>query len=263
LLWKGCGFTRCVTSEDKLTSSFRTRVALIAALEREVSPLIKNWTRVPRSHEGRNYIFFEYDDTVCVCGGIGLEAARRAAEAVIALYNPFLLHSVGFAGALTKDAALRVGNIFSPSLVLDARDGSRFQLATGHGTLVTFMDVAGASQKAKLSQAYAAQAVDMEAAAVAAAASAHNLAFAATKVISDELDFEMLATSRFISSDGRFHTANFALFAALRPWLWNRVFTLAANSAKAAKSLAAHLNHFSPDSKTSPTPTTLSAGGRH
>jgi adenosylhomocysteine nucleosidase len=220
-----------------------SKTAIVAALEREVSGLTQHFARVERTHEGRTFVFFEKksdpDGLVVVCGGIGADAARRAAEAVIALYHPTLLHSVGFAGAL--NAGLHVGDIISPAVVIDARDGSRVQIEGGEGTLVTFMAVATAVQKANLAQSYAAQAVDMEASAVAAAACARNLSFSATKVISDGLHFEMPETARFIDAHGRFKTAAFALHVALRPWLWPRVVTLASNSSKAARSLAAHL----------------------
>jgi adenosylhomocysteine nucleosidase len=219
-----------------------SKTAIVAALEREVSALIKGWTRVPRQHEGRTHLFFEHADTVVVCGGIGAQAARRAAEAVISLYRPTLVQSVGFAGAL--DASLRVGDIFSPATVIDARDASRIEISTGKGTLITFMDVASAAQKTTLAHAYAAQAVDMEAAAVAAAAHVHGVKFGAIKVISDELTFEMPQTARFIDAHGRFHTASFALFVTVRPWLWPRVATLAQNSHKAAIVLSNYLLHF-------------------
>lgn len=216
-----------------------SKTALIAALQREISGYIRHFTRVERTHEGRTFVFFEQDDLVVVCGGIGAEPARRAAEAVIAIYRPAQLHSVGFAGALTSH--LHVGDIVIPAVVIDARDGSRVTIESGNGTLVTFMAVATAAQKANLAQAYAAQAVDMEAAAVAAAAHAHNLHFRATKVISDGLHFEMPETARFIDAHGRFKTTAFALHVALRPWLWPRVTTLASNSSKAARALAKHL----------------------
>ena len=87
----------------------------------------------------------------------------------------------------------------------------------------------------------------MEAAAVAAAARAHGIHFAATKVISDELDFEMPEMARFIDAQGRFKTASFALFVALRPWLWKPVALLASNSRKAAQALGAHLERFRHD----------------
>ena len=178
-----------------------SKIAMVAALEREVGPFIESCARIQREHEGRTFTFFERGDRVVVCGGIGLTAARRAAEAVIALYCPALVQSVGFAGAL--DAKLRIGDLFLPSQVLDARDGSRTQLVGGEGTLVTFMSVAGAQQKAKLAQVYGARAVDMEAAAVATAARAHGIQFGVVKVISDELDFEMPGMADFISSEGR------------------------------------------------------------
>jgi adenosylhomocysteine nucleosidase len=215
------------------------KVAIVAAMEREVRPLIRNWTRVQREHEGRTYDFFEWGEAVCVCGGIGANAARRAAEVVIALYHPEFLQSVGFAGAL--DHTLDVGDIFIPSAVIDARDGSRTKFEEGSGILLTFMNIASATQKSKLGAAYAAQAVDMEAAAVAATANKHGIGFAAIKVISDEVDFEIPSTENFIDHDGSFHTAGFVWFALLRPWLWPRIARLASNSRKATAALAKHL----------------------
>lgn len=216
-----------------------SKTVIVAALEREVAPLIKSWKRVRREYEGRTFTFFEHDGAALVCGGIGTQAARRATEAALALYRPNLIMSVGFAGAL--DPSLRVGNLLSPSLILDARDGSRIQLEGDAGTLITFMEVAGTGQKAKLAHAYAARAVDMEAAAVAASAVAHGIAFTAVKVISDELSFELPGMSAFINGKGEFQTIKFALFAALRPWLWPRVAMLARNSGKAARALSAYL----------------------
>ncbi|MGD1021434.1 MAG: hypothetical protein ABR880_01545 [Candidatus Sulfotelmatobacter sp.] len=228
-----------------------SRFAIVAALEREVHALVKKWASIQREHQGRDFTFFEKDELIVVCGGIGVESARRAAEAVIALYQPALVHSVGFAGAL--DSTLRVGDIFAPSVVVDARDGSRTQLDFGDGTLVTFMAVAAPGQKAKLAQAYGARAVDMEAAAVAAAAHAHGIGFGVTKVISDELDFEMPEMARFIGMDGQFKSASFIRFAAVRPWLWKRVAILARNSNHAARMLGQRLEHFSMDLRKSET----------
>jgi nucleoside phosphorylase len=225
-----------------MNSSTPYKLAIVAALEREIAALTKNWTLTQRDYAGRKFTFFESGNLVAVAGGIGLEPARRAAEAVIALYHPAHLHSVGFAGAL--HAEMRLGDIFSPAVVIDARDGSRTQLEAGEGTLVTFMAVAGAQQKSKLAEAYQARAVDMEAAAVAAAARAHGITFGATKVISDELSFEMPGMARFIDVEGQFKTVSFAMFAALRPWLWKPVAALAGNSSKAAQILSAHLARF-------------------
>ncbi|MGA7220861.1 MAG: phosphorylase [Candidatus Sulfotelmatobacter sp.] len=225
-------------------NSSSCKLAIVAALEREVAGLIKTCSRVDLDHQGHKFSFFEGDDIVLICGGIGAEPARRAAEAVIALYHPHRLQSVGFAGALVPN--LRAGDIFEPAVIIDARDGSRFEIedASGHGVLVSFMAVAGVEQKAKLAQAYAAHAVDMEAASVAAAARAHGIRFAATKVISDEFNFDLPDMERFVDSQGRFRTAAFITFAAVRPLLWTRIATLARASSKAEKALSQHLKRF-------------------
>jgi adenosylhomocysteine nucleosidase len=222
----------------------KCKAAIVAALEREVGPLVRNWNRIQREHERRTYVFFESRDVVCICGGIGSDAARRAAEGIIALYHPQTIYSVGFAGAL--DSTLHVGQILTPATIVDARDGSRIQiqeaqLAQGSGALLTFPHIASASQKSKLGEAYGAQAVDMEAAAVAAAAAKHGIAFAAIKAISDESGFEIPGMERFIDHNGRFRTIAFVLHAAMRPWLWARIVQLAHNSRSAANALAKQL----------------------
>lgn len=218
------------------------KVAMVAALEREVRPLIAHWHGVEREYEGRRFKFFENGDAVLICGGMGAEAARRATEAAIALYQPELVQSVGFAGGL--DPSLKVAEIFFPSRVVDARDGSSVETSAGSGVLVSSATVVGAEQKRKLAESYRAQAVDMEAAAVSRGAQARNVRFMAVKAISDESNFGMPAMDRFVDRDGSFRSGRFVIYAALRPWLWRRVIQLAMNSAKASKSLCTELNRY-------------------
>jgi adenosylhomocysteine nucleosidase len=84
---------------------------------------------------------------------------------------------------------------------------------------------------------YRADAVDMEAAAVAKGAEARGIRFSALKVISDSVDFDMPPTDRFVTSEGQFRSGRFVLFAALRPWVWGTVATLAKNSKAATRVL--------------------------
>jgi adenosylhomocysteine nucleosidase len=218
------------------------KIAIVAALEREVRPLIKRWRPVHREYSGRKYKFFENKREVLVCGGIGPEAARRATEAIINLYAPVLVQSAGFAGAL--DATLKVGTVLAPVCVIDAKDGSRVEAAVGHWVLVSVEQTASVQQKAKLAEAYWAHAVDMEAAAVARGAQAHGITFVGLKVISDEADFEMPPIERFVASDGQFRTSAFTVFVVMRPWLWRRVIHLAVNSRKAAVALCQWLEQY-------------------
>jgi adenosylhomocysteine nucleosidase len=215
------------------------RIGIVAALEREVHPLMKKWPVSRRDHGGRRFRFFEKNDVVLVCGGIGMEAARRATEAMIALYAPAIIYSAGFAGAL--DPKLKVGDVLQPRRVMDASNGSSVSLERGEGVLVSFGSVASLAQKAKLRDAFAAQAVDMEAAAVASAAEARGVEFAAVKVISDDSAFSFAWLERFVDSDGKFLEARFALYAALRPWLWPQMVRLARNSRRASAALCGWL----------------------
>ncbi len=218
------------------------RIALVAALERELWPLVKNWQVKELEHSGRSFKFFQNGRLVAVFGGIGAEPARRATEAVIALYHPVLVQSVGFAGAL--DPELEAGDLVFPARVVDAGDGSAVEIHAGKGILVSFSDIASPQQKRKLGAAYSAQAVDMEAAAVARGAQARGVAFSAAKVISDELTFEMPVLDGFIGSDAQFHTVRFLAFAILRPWLWPGVLRMAKNNAIASRALCSHLSRF-------------------
>ncbi len=224
-----------------------SRVAIVTALEREVRPLVKGWRVSEKGLGGRRFRFFEKDNLVVVCGGIGAEAARRAAEAVIAVYAPQLIYSAGFAGAL--DPGLKVADIVQPRKVVNAGDGSSVNLDRGEGVLVSFGSVATPEQKGKLRDSFGAQAVDMEAAAVARAAEARGVVFAVVKAISDEFDFTFPSMERFVDSNGRFLELRFAWFAALRPWLWAQIARLARNSNRASRALCDWLRRIESQSK--------------
>lgn len=212
-----------------------SRIAIVVALEREVRSLVKSWSAQEKELGGRRFRFFENGDFVLVCGGIGAEAARRAAEAVIATYAPKVIYSAGFAGAL--DPRLKVADIVQPRRVVNVGDGSSVDLGRGEGVLVSFGAVANPEQKARLRDSFGAQAVDMEAAAVARAAEARGVEFAVVKAISDEFDFNFPSTERFVDASGQFREGRFAWFAILRPWLWTQVAQLARNSRRASQAL--------------------------
>lgn len=193
-------------------------------------------------HGGRQYRLFENGDAALICGGIGAEAARRATEAVIREVHPRRVISAGFAGAL--DASLQVGDIFEPRTVINTADGARTEVGWGRGILVSCAEVAGKEQKIRLSQAYGASAVDMEAAAVAQGAEARGVEFGALKVISDAADFSLPALHRFVAVDGTFSSGRFAGHVALRPWLWGTTIALARHSAKASGALCGALASY-------------------
>jgi adenosylhomocysteine nucleosidase len=224
----------------------RKKIAIIAAMEREVRPLIRHWKVRMIEQDGRRYRLFENGEAAVVCGGIGAEAARRATEAVIREVHPVRVLSVGFAGALGGVLAhsLQVGDILEPRTVINAADGVRTEVGSGDGILVSSATVAGKEQKTRFARAYGAIAVDMEAAAVAQGAQARGVEFGVLKAISDDADFDLPALDRFVAHDGSFHSASFACHMALRPWLWRTTMVLARNSSKASRALCAAIGSY-------------------
>jgi len=231
----------------------RKKIAIVAAMEREVRPLIRSWKVRMIEHDGRRYRLFEKGEASVVCGGIGAEAARRATEAVIREVNPLRVISVGFAGAVDDSLP---GQVVEPRIVINAADGVRTEVGSGDGILVTSATVAGKEQKARLGKAYGASAVDMEAAAVAQGAQARGVEFGALKAISDDADFELPGMDSFVACGGTFQSARFAGHVALRPWLWGTTIALARNSSKASKALcraiASYLGRETPSGQTLP-----------
>jgi adenosylhomocysteine nucleosidase len=219
-------------------------IAIVAALDREIRPLIKNWPSTKIHHEGRDFIFYHCSYAIAVSGGIGPECARRAAEAAIARYSPQLVISAGIAGALVPE--LQVGETIFPALVIDTRDGSSHATgiehalggnsALGRTTLASYPEIASARQKRQLANSYRAHAVDMEAAAVARAAELHNLRFLAVKAISDDVNSEISELNRFIRQ-GRLASKSLIFYLIPRPWLWRKIFRLARNTELAAQNL--------------------------
>lgn len=224
------------------------KIAILAAIERELWPLIRNWNSVKSRHEGREFIFYESDYAVAVCSGMGAEYGWRAAEAVIRKYSPEILVSAGVAGALVPE--LHVGDTVFPAIVIDASDGSRHESAIRDAALgktplartilISSPNVAGSEQKKRLAKSYGAHVVDMEGASVARAAQIHNLPFLAVKAISDEVNFEVGELNRFIRN-GQFNTKSLIFYLLPRPWLWLKMIRLARNTQLASHNLCSWL----------------------
>lgn len=215
-----------------------SRIAIIAAMPREVAPLVKGWKR-DDSLRTKKIFVWENERAVVACAGIGERRVAMAVDAACSRGDVTELVSVGWAGAV--HGGLRAGSVHRPATVIDAKTGQRFACAGGSGVLVTATAVADAVEKQRLHAAYSADLVDMEAATVARMAEARGLKFRAVKAVSDEFDFEMKELASFTDNAGQFREAAFALHVALRPWLWGGVMTMAGNSKRSAEALCAAL----------------------
>jgi nucleoside phosphorylase len=220
------------------------KVGIVTAMATEVWPLIRDWKKNPHPWQRQPRVglpqkFFENDDAVLLCGGIGYEAGKRAAEAVIEYAKPSYLIATGLAGGLKPEWTL--GRTMVAAEVLDEATGRRFKTAYGEGTVVSSREIARAGKKRELASRFAADLVDMEGAAVAEVAEAHGLPFLAVKAVLDEMDFEFPPLQEFVDAEGRFQGARFGFWAAWHPQWWPAIAQLKKRSDVAAAALAEKL----------------------
>lgn len=238
-----------------------TKVAVIAAMERELYPLVEGWTRTSFQHAGQVFRCFENGESMALAGGIGGRCAERAARAVVETRHPQTLISAGLAGALIR--GLKAGSVIHPDLIVDAASGSEYCRAGSSPAgevLVSSGEVADPESKEQLATRFRAVVVDMEAAGVAKVAMELKVGFHCVKAISDEYDFVLPPLNSFVDSEGRFQVVRFAIWAALRPWRWLATLRLARNTSLATQTLSDWLRKNLNDDLLGPTVVTLSAG---
>jgi adenosylhomocysteine nucleosidase len=231
-----CARLRTCHAEDDDDRDWTVTVGIIAALPREVGPLVKGWER--REVASSVWVWTR-GNAVVACAGMGGARVRIAVEAALAAMPVMNLISVGLAGAC--DAKLRVGDVVRAGVVLDGATGEQFDDSQYRSVLVSTHAIANRNDKRALHAKFYADAVDMEAATVARIARDRGLGFQAIKAISDAADFEMDGMTRFVTADGQFREGAFALHAAMRPAMWGKVIALGRNSGIAVRALTEEL----------------------
>ena len=223
------------------------RIAILAALPRELKPLVRGWSRqdAPQHVSLWKHVDEQGDELAAACAGMGAEAARRAFAVAEAAGSLDLVISVGLAGA-TGLAPLPVGSVSAVTAVIDASTGERFALNGGdrHLRLATVPRTAGSLEKRRLADTYGAVLVDMEAATVARLATMRGLPMCCFKAVSDLEDTVLPEIDAFVTAGGQLRVAPFAFHLALRPRYWAAVRSLARASAGAAESLAEQTQMF-------------------
>ena len=224
------------------------RIAIIAAMKREIEPLLARWQRQGKNVEHKSISVL--DSYVCegvrvIIARIGRKNAAVATRVVIEYHEPKLIISAGLAGALR--AELAPGTVVRPAAVFDASNGQKYVCrrdSGAQGVLVTAASVVSREEKEELAAAFTGDAVDMEAAVVAEVAHAAGIPFVAIKAVSDPLNLEMPPMDRFISSGGDVNLLKLIGYAALRPRIWKALNELRKNSRVASEALATELERL-------------------
>jgi adenosylhomocysteine nucleosidase len=211
------------------------RIAILAALQREVAPLVRNWA-APVVTRADGTSLWENDHAIVVCAGMGRERVTRAFALAESRGPLDSVISVGYAGALRS--GMRSDRVYWPAVVIDDATGERFACEDGQGILVTADHAVGRDEKPKLADKWQADLVDMEAAAVARLAKLRALPFRSLRAISDQVDDRLPDLSRFTNPQGGFQSASFAMYVALHPWLIPTTIRLGQQSTRASQAIA-------------------------
>jgi adenosylhomocysteine nucleosidase len=220
-----------------------TRVAIIAAMTGELSPLVVGW-EFQTSETVKLWTHHDQGDTfIASCAGTGQACATRAFAAIERSGAIDLVFSVGWAGGLTPE--LDVGDAYNVAGVIDVQTGERFpcDAEAGNLWLATSPRVADEAEKRRLASAYGAALVDMEAAAIARLAAMRGIPFYCMKGVSDGFTAKLPDFNRFMSN-GQFRTAQFVLCSLFTPWYWPALVRMGENSRKASQSIAVTLRDF-------------------
>ena len=218
----------------------KQKIAIIAALPREVAPLIQGWQ--DESDRVRKVFVYTAEEAVVAYAGMGAARVELAVRASLQHGPISHMLSVGWAGGLKPEWA--AGSIHHPSYVIDAATGQRFAAVAGTGTLVTVAIVADADAKRRLVTDFDADFVDMEAAIVARIATEEGIPFAAVKAIFDEHADRLPELQGFYTSDGWFREKAFAIHVALHPWLWLTTIRMGRSASASARNLCHELQRI-------------------
>ena len=223
-----------------------SRIAIIAAMQGELKPLVKGWKRVPT---GQRFVAKWTQDSGCdrwiaVCAGMGAEAATRA-FAQAEMDGPVdMVLSIGWAGALRDEGY--PGEFFIPNIVVNAQTGERFMLAEREKpvVLVTTAQVANEAEKRRLAETYGGMLVDMESATIARLAQMRGIPVCCMKIVTDGVTARLPNLNPFINAMGQMEMARFIGHVLLRPGYWPALMRMGRASSSGANYLSSVVLHF-------------------
>ena len=226
----------------------------IAGIKREIN--ISDRVRLDKSeawfgkYQGRNIVL--------VRTGVGRKRAQNATQQVIDKFNPEVIISMGYAGALTE--GLNVGDLFVASTILSPEsDSTSFEMDDPKnlkwlelanktpppenvklkiGRLIT-VDMVVHTPKAKkeLGSRFRAEAVEMETLEIALLARVNKIPFLSIRVISDAVNHELIDCSSFLDSDGELSKLRAGWYVLTHPKSLKNAFSLRSNTQIATQNL--------------------------
>lgn len=170
---------------------------------------------------------FAQNPVVVSITGVGIRKARKTTSAVLRKYNPSVIISMGYAGALS--AELSVGDIVVGTRVISRKKQDLIELAPLKGKLGGLYTLGAILtenrfihdpfEKARLSVETGALTVDMETWGVAEAAVGTEALVYAVRVVSDASQTTLPQMGAFYRSDGTFSLSRWLKYFSSHPSL--------------------------------------------
>lgn len=225
-------------------------IIAVAAEAREFSGLLRHADRqspLPLSLQFAREAIINGRRWLLVANGPGPRLAEAALRQALGLVHPAIVVSTGNCGAL--DAALREGDVFVATSVLEPDPATRFEAQvppledhTAQGMLLSMDRVAVSAAEKQSLRSTGAMAIEMEAGAVARTASENGCRFFCIRGVSDIAGHSLpLDFNAYRDADGRFEIRRIAMAALLRPWKLAGLIGLARGARAASHNLGEFL----------------------
>ncbi|GAM11421.1 5'-methylthioadenosine/S-adenosylhomocysteine nucleosidase [Geobacter sp. OR-1] len=237
------------------------RIGLIAAMQEEIRPLLRQVKVLSREKVGGHHIYRldAWGQSICLVeSGMGPDNAAAATRLLIDTARPDRIVNFGFAGSLTPDLSVgdvvcaeRLlflhGRLFSEQHGLNGDSpGSCPEVRETCGipvigaAFVTTRKITSKKEIAGLLPTGIRKAVvEMETSAVAQVANSHLIPLTAIRSISDSFDDELsFSLDEFCDKNLNLQTWRVMLTIAKKPWIMPQLVRLARNSKKAGENLA-------------------------
>lgn len=218
------------------------RVAVIAAMRAELRPIVTRLSLRPEGDAGARLYRGRAGshEVVAAVTRMGTRAAARVSARLLDAVSVEHVIVVGIAGGI--DPGVRIGELVSPEAVVDEATGAAFHPtplggAAPRGKLLTGDALHDDPADLERLRRDGFVAVDMETAAIGAAAEARGVPWSVFRAISDRagepgVDREVFALAR---PDGTPDPAAVARFVLTRPWRLPGLVALARGSGRAIR----------------------------
>ena len=243
-------------------------IAILGAVAEEIAGIKKAMNISDRVRLGKSEAWpgkWQDKDIVLVRTGIGRQRSKDATRQVIEKFQPEMIISLGYAGALVE--GMNVGDLFVAKTILSSkRDSASFEMEDPEnsqwleqaekitppnnaqlkaGRLLTVDQVVHTpTAKKELGIRFGAEAVEMETFDIALCARENSIAFISVRGISDAVNDELIDSSSFLGKDGEISKLKAGWYVLTHPGSIKKALSLQTHTKIATQNLTEFISQL-------------------